>query len=138
MGGGETEGRSTTYRSVPLARHREEILETPQLKYAVADQFERIRQALHGLATTEAIVKVRDQPAAFLIKTATVIEKWRPPDKFVAVERMKERCRQKPYAIVPDFTPEAAKGRLARFLQSQDSNGSPPLNQKSDENPFAS
>lgn len=111
-----TEGHSKSFRKVPLSRHREEFHESPSLLHQVSDQFEAIKQLLHGLQVGHAMVKVRERQDAILIQTAHVDEKWHARDKFKAIERMKEICQKKPYFMVPDFAPSANVNRLVRFL----------------------
>lgn len=115
-GGSQSQGESTSYRKVPLSRHREEFHEQPSLRTAISDQIEQIRQVLSIMPRRVSMVKLLDSPKAMLIRTADVKEKWNEEEKHIAVARMKELSQEKPYFAIADFGPEAADARVKTFL----------------------
>lgn len=134
IGGSKSTSESTSYKKVPLARHRSHIQESPSLRYLVSDQLERIKQTIHTLGVGEAVVKLRAEAKAIIIQTAHVDEKWGKKEKFLAIKRMKELCREKPYFCVPNFSPEAAEARISEFAgQKQEI---PPLKENRGGHPF--
>lgn len=112
----ESQGKSASHRKVPLAQHREESQETPQLLNSVADQLERFKSGLHRLDVGQAIVKLRSQQQAIVVQTTTVVEKWHGPQKHDAIERMKQRVfESRPYCGPPAVGPDQ-DDRLAKYV----------------------
>ena len=64
-----------------LARVVREKQRTGQLEMSVADQFERLKQQIHGLRPRFCLVKLPDEPAAFLVEVALVKPIFSSPGK---------------------------------------------------------
>ncbi|MBL8826299.1 MAG: hypothetical protein JNM18_04890 [Planctomycetaceae bacterium] len=104
------------HKSVPLAKNREEVFETPQLLNSIADQFERMKVAFHAIGVGQGIAKLRGEREAFAFQAALVEEKWSPDDKFEAIRRIRQVItEQHSYNGRPQIGPAAQEERLNRF-----------------------
>lgn len=138
-GGSKSVGESISFKKVPLARQREEFHEQPALQTAVNDQLEQIKRTIHSLGVGEAVVKLRNEQAAVIIKTGHVKEYW-ANEKFQAIARMKEICQTKPYFSRPNFTRQASNDRIDQFTSTESTMAPPSAveEKKGNGHPFVS
>lgn len=116
-----SQGESVTESLQPLARTREERHETPNLMNSVADQFEAMRQIIHGLGERNAVALLRGEQTAFVFQTANVDEKWSEDNRRYFLDEMKKLlAKTHPYFSKPDLSPEAQNKRLDVLVGTAD------------------
>jgi hypothetical protein len=122
VGGGQSATLSRSHKLMPLAHIVREIVETGQLKASVADQFERIKQKIHGLKKRQAVVKLPDEGRSVTIEVHEVRDPFLSAEaQEREVEHLKRLLRQeREYVLVPDLSREGQDRRLSEFA------GSPP------------
>lgn len=120
-GGSTQRGWTTSWKHVPLARHRTERRLSGKLIRAVGDQLEAFRQAIATLPARRAFVKLQNQAHAFCIETLPMPDAFLSPvAQHRAIEWVKrEVFAQHAYNFIPDFSPNAEERRLNEFLDSR-------------------
>jgi len=76
IGGSSGKSRTVSRKMVPLARHREEWHPTGRLRKAVADQFHRMMQQIHGLKTRQAVARLPDVAQAIAFEVHFVADPY--------------------------------------------------------------
>lgn len=135
-GGGSGTGMSFSDKLLVLARHREEIVETPNLVKSVMDQIWKMKQDIFRLTQGQCVAKVLGDTTAHVVKVHFVSEKWADDaDKFAEVRKAKELIRrQHAYYGVPEFGGDAQNRRLTEFVTDPEPKDDKP---GSDNLPFA-
>jgi hypothetical protein len=118
-GGSDGGGVTVSHKNMPLSRKRVELQRTGKLLHSVSDQFEKMKQDLHGLGQGEAVAKLRGIPKAFAFQTHFVNEKWSSEDKFAAIERMKKHLVEtRGYFTPANLSAAAETERIDQFVSS--------------------
>ena len=118
-GGSTQRSWTTSWKQVPLARHRTERRQSGKLIHAVGDQLEEFRQAIATLPARRAFVKLQNHAQAICIETLPMPDAFlSPAAQHRALEWIKrEVFARHPYNFVPDFSPSAEERRLSEFLE---------------------
>ena len=105
------------HKKVALHKTYEDVRESPNLLNAVADQIEKIKQAIHSLNEREAICLVAGHDRAIRFRTIEVQEQWLPEDKFDIIERAKKQIYGlHAYFGLPQMTADQQDRRMDRYV----------------------
>lgn len=114
---GESESETISHKTVPLARTREFVYESPQLQDSVDDQFHKFAHVQRTLAQRHATVSVVGTGESFVIKVGKVEDVFEKAEFERKVEQMKQKIyKTHPYYSVPALSPEAQDKQLDDFL----------------------
>jgi len=136
MGKSIQKSKNKSKKKIPLARHRTEIVESSSLETSISDQVDFIKQTIQTFRRGEAMANILDVPRAVVFKTEFVHEHWEKDEKFAAIERMKELCTNKPYFSIPDFSVQASKERVDKFIDGPPKIVEPAEETKTEDVPF--
>lgn len=116
-GGSNGYGISIAHRKMPLAKHYEEIRESPQLLNSIADQLSGMQATIACLNRAQCVVKILGQSKSIVAEIAHVPEHWIGDDKFEEIEKAKRLITaQHKYCGVPQIGPEAQTKRLDEYV----------------------
>lgn len=117
---GGAQGASVTlsHKWVLVPKIIREKQKNGQLETSVSDQFERMKQQLHGLRNRRAVVLTPDMVQADVMETPEVKDPFVSPEAQArAIEWMKRQLRElHRYYRVPAFDPADQEKRLKEFL----------------------
>jgi hypothetical protein len=118
IGGSEGSGVSVSFKTIPLSRKRIELQRTGKLLHSINDQFEKMKQDLHGLQQGQGVAKLRGHRKAFVFRTHHVEEKWTGMEKFSAIERFKKKLMEmRAYFTPANLSAAAEAERLDEFVK---------------------